>query len=55
MERDPNELVKKVFEAQKFNPTSGDFVKLVEKDMMDLGTTYDEITSKNKEYLKKKT
>ena len=54
MERDPNELVKKVFEAQKLNPTCGDFVKLVEKDMIDLGTTYDEVTSENKEHLKKK-
>ena len=44
----------KVFEAQKVNPTGGDFVKLVEKDMIDLGTTYDEVTSENKEYLKKK-
>ena len=34
-----NEIVKKVFTAQKENPTSGDFVQLVEKDLMDLSIT----------------
>ena len=34
-----NEIVKKVYTAQKQNPTSGDFVQLVEKDLMDLRIT----------------
>jgi hypothetical protein len=53
LEKDENELVRKVFEAQKLNPTNGDFVKLVEQDMLDLGTTYEEITCKNKVELKR--
>ena len=53
LEKDGNELVRKVFEAQKLNPNNGDFVKLVEQDMLDLGTTYEEIACKNKADIKK--
>ena len=45
LQRDDDELVKKVFLAQKINPVQGDFVKLVEKDLEDLGLTYDQVTS----------
>ena len=51
-EKDTKELVRKVLEAQKLNPTNGDFIKLVEQDMKELGTTYEEIISKNKLELK---
>ena len=40
LQRDENELVKKVLLAQRNNPVQGDFVRLVEKDMKDLGMTY---------------
>ena len=45
LQRDENELVKKVFLAQRNNPVQGDFVKLVEKDLKDLGMTYEQVTS----------
>ena len=45
MNRHDNELIKKVFLAQKESPTQGDFVTLVEKDLKDLGNTYEEVTS----------
>ena len=54
MEKDTKELVRKVLDAQKLIPTNGDFIKLVEQDIKDLGTTYDEIISKNKLELKAK-
>ena len=45
MSRDNDELIKKVFLAQKEQPTRGDFVKLVEKDLSDLGLSCEDITS----------
>ena len=41
--RNDDELIKKVFIAQKEAPTSGDFVKLVTKDIIRLGLTHKEI------------
>ena len=41
--RNDDELIKKVFIAQKEAPTSGDFVKLVTKDMMKLGLTHKQL------------
>ena len=41
--RSDNELIKKVFIAQKANPTRGDFIRLVEKDIAMLGITYEEV------------
>ena len=43
--RNENELVKKVYLAQKVKPTSGDFVKLVETDLAELELTYEEAIS----------
>ena len=54
LKKDTNELVRKVFEAQKDNPSQGDFVKLVESGIKDLGVTYDEVICNTKENLKKK-
>ena len=34
--KDKDELVFKVFQAQKDTPTSGDFIQLVEKDIINL-------------------
>ena len=45
MSRSDEELIKKVFLAQKDQPTKGDFVKLVEKDLSDLGLSFEHITS----------
>ena len=45
LSRDNDELIKKVFLAQKEKPTRGDFIKLVEKDLKDFGITYEEVTS----------
>ena len=54
LNRNENELVKKVFLAQNENPTSGDFVKLVKKDLTNLGMKYEDILASNvkKAYLK---
>ena len=43
-----------MFQAQKETPTAGDFVLLVEKDMQELGVSYEEITQCSKVDLKKK-
>ena len=40
--------------AQKYKPTSGDFVKLVEKDLPELELTYEEVTSVGFTQMKKK-
>ena len=48
LEKDKKEQVRKVLEAKKITPTHGDFIKLVEQDMKDLGTSYEEVTCKNK-------
>ena len=53
LEKDTNELVRKVFQAEK-NPSQGNFVKLVDCDIKDLGITHDEVTWNAKEDLKNK-
>ena len=53
IQKEDDELVKKVYMAQRDNPTSGDFVKLVEKDMEDLNVTYEQVASMDKIKLKK--
>ena len=40
--REDGELVKRVFITQRDNPTSGDLVELVKKDLEDIGIVYDE-------------
>ena len=45
IKRDENKLVKKVFIAQRSNPVQGDFVKLVEKGLKNLGLSYEHVTS----------
>ena len=45
MARDESDLLKKVFLAQKNNPTQGDFVISVEKDMQQFKITYEQVTS----------
>ena len=41
-----NELIKKIFLAQKDSPNQGDFVQLVTKDLEDLNVTFEEVSSK---------
>ena len=53
IQKEDDELVKKVYIAQRDDPTSGDFVKLVEKDMEDLNVTYEQVASMDKIKLKK--
>ena len=43
MERPDTDMLKKVMVAQKQCPSQGDFVKLVEKNLLDLGITYEEV------------
>ena len=43
MSRDDNELIKKVFLAQKETTTQGDFKKFVQNDVKELGISYEEI------------
>ena len=50
--RHDSELIKQVFLAQKEQPTKGDFVKLIEKDLLDLGISYEETV--NSDMTKKK-
>ena len=45
LQRNDNELVKKVLLAQKNNPVQGDFVKLVQNDLKELGLTYEQVSS----------
>ena len=49
-----SELIKQVFLAQQENPTKGDFVKLVEKNLQELGLTYEQVTSNDMTKLKLK-
>ena len=42
LNRGEDELVKRVFKAQKNTPTTGDFIKLVQKDLEIIGLEYDE-------------
>ena len=53
MNKDSTELVRKVFEAQKQDPTPGDFIKLVEKDMLELDITMKYVEESTKVDLKK--
>ena len=52
MERHDDELLKKVFLAQKRNPTLGDFAQIVEKNLTDLKITYEEVMNLSKTKLK---
>ena len=45
LSRDDSELLKKVFLAQQEHPVRGDFVKHVEKNLKELGLTYEQATS----------
>ena len=54
LDKEKDELMYKVFQAQKETPTSGDFVKLVKKDMQDLRVSYEEVAQHTKVDLKKK-
>ena len=49
LERDKEELVKRAYEAQKQNPTKGDFIKLVKEDLLKIGEAFDEDMAKSKE------
>jgi hypothetical protein len=42
LDRSDNELVKKVYKAQKENSTKGDFVKLVQNDLESIGMTLED-------------
>ena len=55
LSRNDEELIKKVYLAQKDNPTSGDFTKLLEKDLEMLGVNQEEVILNNfsKQKLKK--
>ena len=52
MERHDDEILKKVFLAQKSNPTKGDFAQVVEKDWNDLKVTYEDVIQFSKTQLK---
>ena len=54
LQRDNNELTRKVYEAQKQNPTNGDFSEIVQKDLQYLSDHLTEhyIKTKSKEALK---
>ena len=43
-----SEIVKKVYIAQKENPTNGDFVQLVKKDLSELNFTHAQIETLGK-------
>jgi hypothetical protein len=42
LNRDKGELVRRIYETQKQNPTKGDFIELVKEDMLKIGETFDE-------------
>ena len=54
LKRGEGELVKRVFEAQKNDPTTGDFIELIKKDLEMIGQDFDKtfICSKTKSELK---
>ena len=54
LSRDSEELIRKVYSAQKEDPTNGDFAKLVTKDLELLGFTEAELLSNNISKLKLK-
>ena len=37
LNRDRNELIRRIFEAQKLSFTNGDWIKLIEEDKKELG------------------
>ena len=43
--RNEKELIRKIYSAQKENPSQGDFVSLVESDLKMVGLTQEEVTS----------
>ena len=45
LDRDESELIRKVYLAQREQPLRGDFVRLVEKNIKDIGLTYEQATS----------
>ena len=59
LKRQPEELLRRVFEAQKTNPTHGDFIMLVKEDFAVMKIPYDENAiiameeTQYKEYIKK--
>ena len=53
LSQDSTELVWKVFEAQMQDSTPGDFIKLVEKDMLGLDITMKDVEESTKVDLKK--
>ena len=53
LSKENTELVKRVLEAKKQDPTPGDYIKLVEKDMLDLNITLKDIEESTKVELKK--
>jgi hypothetical protein len=55
LSRDDSELIKQVFLAQQEHPTRGDFVKLVEKHIQELGLTYEQVISNEMTKIKLKT
>ena len=42
LNRSEGELVKRVYVAQRNNPTKGDFIELVKQDLNDIGEDFDE-------------
>ena len=55
LSRDKDELLRKVYEAQKSNPVMGDFAKIVEKDLEKIGLSHEDVAQESftKKALKK--
>ena len=55
LQKESNELVRKIYDVQKLNPSTGDFTELVKEDMssIGLGLTEDEISKIPKQRFKK--
>ena len=47
LQKDNNELVRKVYEAQKLFPTKDDFINQIIEDCDDIGLEWDENSIKN--------
>ena len=54
LNRNSKELIRKVYEAQKRAPVSGDWVQLVESDLQELNIDIDELKKMKKNRFKKK-
>ena len=52
LSRDENELIKRVYEAQKVSPTKGDFSELVNDDLKLFAITEEDITTMSKSMVK---